>query len=254
MRYSISTANYPNYTTTQDSGVMALSDKITSTSPRAPRKRAEKVPYEASPVNLFTFISELQLKSLGLPNPVQGKQIQNLSRQRGMTTTEISHLLGLNNASIYKKQNRNDQLNASPSILIRCYAALPQFAQPHALPTNAELVAEIQKTDPHFKKKYIAPLLGLRINGNHRLGKTFDDGSHTVKNLVYVIWTAIRENPKNWWAIKACVETEAEACGVIPGVAIWESPVWGPGPEAKKSTKKQKAKKVEAKEPISKEE
>lgn len=210
----------------------------------AATKATRKAQYKASPVNLFQFISEMQLKSLGLPNPVYGKQIQNLSRERGMTTTEISHMVGLNNGAIYQKQGRNNELNASPSILIRCYAALPEFAQPPVLPTNAELVAEIQKIDPGFKKKYIAPLLGLRVNGNHRLGTTFDRGSQTVKNLVHVIWTAIRQDPNNWWPIKACVEVQAEACGVIPGVSIWESPTWAPLDDKSVTASKKKANKA----------
>lgn len=192
-------------------------------------------------IDLFQLIDESQLKSLGLPLPVLGKQIQNLSRERGMTTTEISHMIGLNNAAIYQMQGRNTQLNASPSILLRCYAALPGFAQPPTLPSNDELVAAIQQIDPSFQKKHVAPLLGLRVNGNHRLKNNFDAASQTVKNLVYVVWTAIEQDPNNWWAIKACVEIEAESRGVQPGSQIWEHPTWGGNPAPAKNTRKPKS-------------
>lgn len=179
-----------------------------------------------SKISLADLITEPPLRPLASSIRVPGNTIGTFRQLRNLHAAELAHLMGANSSALYNRAASSNTLTAGTSVLLRCYAVLPEYAQPLFVPTPADLVEAIKKIQKDFTPAHLGPLLGLEPNSSRRLRKNFNHASQSVKVLAHFIWQAIHDNPSNWWIIKACIETEAMARGIEPGYKVWTDGGW----------------------------
>lgn len=167
------------------------------------------------------------LALLSRPVPVMGSDISKVSETFGLHLSEIGLMTGLNTSALYEKKKKNDAQPANISILLRLYAALPEYVSSIKPPPIEELIQKIQDVDPDFEKSSIGMLLGLEKNSSFRLRRDgLESGSQTTKVLSHLINQIITNEPLDWYLIKEIVETESAAREISPPESIWTEGGW----------------------------
>lgn len=164
---------------------------------------------------------------LAQPTQLDGEDIDLLPQNFGLHLTEIGMALGINNAALYSKKSSSDKLSSSVSILLRLYAAFPQYLPRITPPLPEELVDLVQQADPDFPGYSLGPLLGLETNSAYRiLREGFDKSAQTTKALAWLIGQILKNNPSDFAVIKEAVELEAAGCSIKPVEQVWKTGGW----------------------------
>lgn len=189
----------------------------------------------------FAALVPPHLRRFTEATPLEGSDMELLTIHNHLHLTEISMALGVNTAALYSKKSSQAALNSSVSILLRLYAALPEFLPHLELPSVPQLIAEIKKVEPNFLLYNLGPLLGLETNSSYRLrDEGFEGATQTTRVLAWLIYEILTKYPeKGWPIIKSVIETEAKARKIVPTSSVWRHGGWS------RSLKKEKAKKAE---------
>lgn len=182
------------------------------------------------------------LAHLSRPVPVMGSDISKVSETFGLHLSEIGLMTGLNTSALYEKKKKNDAQPANISILLRLYAALPEYISSIKPPPIEELIQKIQDVDPEFEKSSIGMLLGLEKNSSFRLRRDgLENGSQTTKVLSHLINLIITNEPLDWYLIKEIVETESAARKITPPESIWTEGGWDKNIDSSEQSNKDKS-------------
>lgn len=167
------------------------------------------------------------LRRLAEPTALHGEDIALVPEQFGLHLTEIGMGLGINTAALYGKKATPAKINSTVAILLRLYAAFPEFIPRIEPPEPEALFNLISELDPKFKTYYLGPLLGLETNSSYRINREgFTGCAQTTRALAALIYRLLRVDPSNFSLIREAVELEAQASGISPASEIWKRGGW----------------------------
>lgn len=201
--------------------------------------RRKKTNKNARIKTLSSTVKFNHLANLSKPIPITGSDIAKITETYNLHLTETSLMLGLNTSSLYEKKKKDETQPANISILMRIYAALPEYIPSHKPPAIEKLILKIQEIDPEFDRSWIGILHGLEKNSSFRLRREgIDHGSQTTKILSNLIYKVICDNPENWFLIREIVEVESEARKIVPAQRVWTEGGWNRNIDCPSSKKK----------------
>lgn len=179
------------------------------------------------------------LAHLSKPIPITGSDIAKVTETYNLHLTEASLMFGLNTSSLYEKKKKDETQPANISILMRIYAALPEYIPNLKPPPIERLILKIQEIDPEFDRSWIGILLGLEKNSSFRLRREgIEHGSQTTKILSNLIYNIIEDRPENWFLIREIVEVESAARKISPAQSVWTEGGWNRHIDSPSSKKK----------------
>lgn len=168
------------------------------------------------------------LQQFAEPRLLTGADIELMRIHNDLHVSQVGMAVGLNTAAIYGKKSSHAPLQSALAILLRLYAAAPEYLPCVSTPSVPQLLSKIKEHEPEFQLGSIGPLLGIESNGSYRRRETgFNEASQTSRMLAWLIYRLLDEKgDAGWQTIKCAIETEAAARNICPPSEVWRSGGW----------------------------